>query len=549
MSDEHQEDEIREDDVEKDDVEEDDVLDLTEDMTSMAEPHDLRASTPAPPASPFTLLVAPRGEKERRESRTSYTPEKKSDSNSVFVPMGSSDAVVTSTIRTLGEEEDEPDDGESIEAEGTNEVLELGQEMVVADESEPEEKPEEEEPEEEEPEEEKSEEDPEEKPEEEKPAEESEEEPIDLGEDHIVEEGGEAAAGTDEQEDGAQVAHPFDFGTPEMVFDSAGVDEGQEGEEEEEFEELGEDELEEESDEAEGGESIDVEIDLTDAEDLTDLTPMSETFLKKAATGVQGAKPRKRRKRRKLKKEWWKQIFDDDYMLLLPKYAKRDTRREVDFIKSNLDLPPEGLVLDLACGAGRHAVAMAKKNYRVVGVDLSLSMLALAGDQAQEAGQKINLIHGDMRDLGFDSTFDGIYCLGTSFGYFDEATNLKVLDGVYKALKPGAQFLLEIANRDFVTTKQPNLMWFEMENVISMEETDFNYISSRLVVTRQLIINGGERQAKHEISLRLYSLHEIGQLLHSVGFAVKKVSGHYATPGAFFGPDSSQIIIVAERRK
>ena len=96
--------------------------------------------------------------------------------------------------------------------------------------------------------------------------------------------------------------------------------------------------------------------------------------------------------------------------------------------------------------------------------------------------------------------------------------------------------------------KQPNLTWFEGQDVVCMEETNFNYINSRLYVTRQLIVGGGVRQAKHEFSVRLYSLHEVGQILHSVGFAVNHVSGHTATPGSFFGPDSARMIIRAERR-
>jgi hypothetical protein len=88
-----------------------------------------------------------------------------------------------------------------------------------------------------------------------------------------------------------------------------------------------------------------------------------------------------------------------------------------------------------------------------------------------------------------------------------------------------------------------------MDGVVCMEETDFNYINSRLYVTRQLILNNGTRQKKHEYSVRLYSLHEVGQLLHNAGFAVTKVSGHHATPGSFFGTDSPSIFIVAERRR
>lgn len=254
------------------------------------------------------------------------------------------------------------------------------------------------------------------------------------------------------------------------------------------------------------------------------------------------------RKSRGKKREWWATIFDDEYLMLLPERSSYEQQKQIDFIQRYLGLPPGALLLDLACGNGRNSIGMAQRNYRIVGVDLSLSMLARAGDAAQEAGQKINFIHGDMRDLGFDKTFDGVFSLDTSFGYFDEPTNMKVLQGIYRALKPGGTFLLELANRDFVIRQQPNMVWFQMDNMVCMEETDFNYINNRLYISRQLIIGDNEKQSKHEFSLRLYSLHEIGQLLHLAGFAVIKVSGHRATPGAFFGPESSKLIIIAERR-
>jgi hypothetical protein len=81
-----------------------------------------------------------------------------------------------------------------------------------------------------------------------------------------------------------------------------------------------------------------------------------------------------------------------------------------------------------------------------------------------------------------------------------------------------------------------------------MEETDFNFINNRLYINRQIIIGDNERQTHHEFSLRLFSLNEIGQYLHHAGFAVLKVSGHRATPGAFFGAESPKIIVVAKRR-
>lgn len=331
------------------------------------------------------------------------------------------------------------------------------------------------------------------------------------------------------------IEHPFDFGTPEMVFDA--VDH-----EPEAYEELDDTELQEEPDEGQA-EVDSVEIDLAEAEDLT--APIRPA---KAMPVLPAAARGKMKRRRKRTSEWWMHIFDDDFMLLAREPSKWGMRREVDFVDQALGVAQGSLVLDLACGMGLHAVAMAKRNYRVVGVDLSLSMLARAGENAQEAGQKINFVHGDMRDLGFDRTFDAVYCIGTSFGFFDEETNRKVLEGVHRALKPGAVLLLELVNRDFVLGRQPNLTWFEGQDVVCMEETDFNYINSRLYVTRQLIVGGGVRQARHEFSLRLYSLHEVGQILHSIGFAVNHVSGHTATPGCFFGADSARMIIRAERR-
>ena len=236
----------------------------------------------------------------------------------------------------------------------------------------------------------------------------------------------------------------------------------------------------------------------------------------------------------------------DDYVSTIPKATVRGDQRKVNFIEKSLALASNALVLDLACGNGRHSVGMAKRGYRVVGIDLSLPMLAQAAELAQEERQNINFIHGDMRDLSFDKTFDAVFCMGTSFGYFEDDTNEKVLQGVLRALKPGGCFLLEVANRDHVVGQTPELTWFEGNGSVCMEETSFNYRTSRLVVTRQLIMDGG-RQVQNDISIRVYSLHEIEQLLLQTGFEILTVSGHTATPGAFFGPDSVRIFVCAKR--
>jgi hypothetical protein len=68
-----------------------------------------------------------------------------------------------------------------------------------------------------------------------------------------------------------------------------------------------------------------------------------------------------------------------------------------------------------------------------------------------------------------------------------------------------------------------------------------------VVSSRSIVFDDG-RQIEQEISLRAYSLHEVGKLLHGAGFRVLSVSGGLAARGRFFGKDSRQIIVVAERR-
>ena len=218
----------------------------------------------------------------------------------------------------------------------------------------------------------------------------------------------------------------------------------------------------------------------------------------------------------------------------------------MDFVERALGVAKTARILDLGCGDGRQAVELAHRDYEVVGLDLSLPMLARAGEAAQAKGVKINFIQGDMRDLRFDGAFDAVYCVGATFGYFDDDTNQAVLASTFRALKPGGRLLLSMINRDYVTYNQPRSTWFQGDDRQYLEDTDFNFITSRLVVKRSWATSAGDQETV-EYTIRLYSLHELGKILHAAGFRVIEVSGHVVTPGTFFGADSATLLLVAER--
>ncbi|MGF1467487.1 MAG: methyltransferase domain-containing protein [Sandaracinaceae bacterium] len=245
--------------------------------------------------------------------------------------------------------------------------------------------------------------------------------------------------------------------------------------------------------------------------------------------------------------EWWRSLFDDDYLRTVPIPVPKNIKRQCDFIVERLGLAPGATLLDVGCGLGLHAVELTRRGYLVVGLDLSQSMLQRAEEEAKEHGLPINFLHADMREMTFDGGFDAVLCWGTTFGYFDDETNRRTIRRIYDALKPKGLLLLDVVNRDFVIRQQPNLVWFEGDGCVVMEETQCNFISSRLRVKRTVILDDG-RQHDTVYSLRLYSLHELGKILHQRGFRVVEVSGLESHPGVFFGADSPKMIVLAERR-
>ncbi len=243
---------------------------------------------------------------------------------------------------------------------------------------------------------------------------------------------------------------------------------------------------------------------------------------------------------------WYQELFSQDYIRSEPPTTGEQLRTEVDFIESALSVPSGGRMLDLGCGYGRHTVPLARRGYEMVGLDLSLDLLQNALRRAQAKQASIKFVHGDLRDLEFDQVFDGAFCFNTTFGYFTEAQNLIVLRGVYRALKPGGRFLIDVANRDHAIQSIPARNWWEGDGCLIQEDVDFDHLTSRLMTKRFLVYADGT-QREYDIALRLFSAHEVLAMLRLVGFRFVELSGSLHTPGAFFGASSERVLLTVER--
>lgn len=246
---------------------------------------------------------------------------------------------------------------------------------------------------------------------------------------------------------------------------------------------------------------------------------------------------------------WYANVFNEDYLRTLPRSLPRQTMREVRFIIDKLGIQRGARVLDLCCGAGRHTVELAAKGFDMVGVDLSMFLLKRALDTATKKKLSIKFVHGDMRKLTFRSIFDAVFNVQTSFGYFDDLTNFKVLQSIYASLKPGGIFLIETVNRDFIMDDMPLRLFWMGDGCKVLEESNVESLSGVLKVKRSIVLDDNSKPPYEQtMSIRLYSTTEMRQLLSRAGFNVLELVGDFSLPDPrHFGAYSPHNIFIAEK--
>lgn len=132
----------------------------------------------------------------------------------------------------------------------------------------------------------------------------------------------------------------------------------------------------------------------------------------------------------------------------------KGTAQEVGFLVELLKLPAGARVLDVGCGPGRHAVALAQAGLAVTGVDISAPFLEIAAHQAREAGVSAAFFECDARRMPFDEEFDAVIsiCQG-AFGLMGDDDSI-VLKRMAEAAKPGAPVVVTAFNAYFSVRHQ-----------------------------------------------------------------------------------------------
>jgi len=124
---------------------------------------------------------------------------------------------------------------------------------------------------------------------------------------------------------------------------------------------------------------------------------------------------------------------------------------ELPFIRRILEQAQARSVLDVACGGGHHAIALAREGYTVAGADLSQEMIALAQHNARQAGVSVRFEAAGFADLDqfAPQHFDAVLCLGNSLPHvLTGEDQLAALRAMYDRLHGGGVLILQNLNYD-----------------------------------------------------------------------------------------------------
>ena len=198
----------------------------------------------------------------------------------------------------------------------------------------------------------------------------------------------------------------------------------------------------------------------------------------------------------------------------------KGTEQEVDYLVEALDLSSGSRVLDVGCGPGRHALALARRGMRVHGFDISTAFVEVARATAERDGLSdvATFERLDARVADFPPIFDAAICLCQgAFGLMDHLSHdLEVLSGLAGALRPGGAFALSAFSAYFAV-KYHDQAVFDASAGVTSESTT--------------VRNSAGEQMDAELRTGCFTPRELRLMCRQVGLSVEAV--HSVEPGAY----------------
>ncbi|WFD11261.1 class I SAM-dependent DNA methyltransferase [Tepidibacter hydrothermalis] len=193
--------------------------------------------------------------------------------------------------------------------------------------------------------------------------------------------------------------------------------------------------------------------------------------------------------------------------------------------KENVDVKN---ILELACGTGNLTIPFAKKDYDILGIDISEDMLSVAREKCIDDGIEVVFLNQDMTELDFEIyNLDCVLCACDGFNYILEDEDIQtIFHNVYELLKQKGVFIFDISSYNKLSNILGNNTFGEnREDITYIWENYFDYESDIVEMDLAFFTREGEHYQKFEEThyQRAYKNDEILSMLKNVGFEDVKV--------------------------
>lgn len=228
-----------------------------------------------------------------------------------------------------------------------------------------------------------------------------------------------------------------------------------------------------------------------------------------------------------------------------PLLTAERTAKEIDFIISQIDIPPGGRILDVGCGPGRHSIELASRGFEVVGIDPSITMIQAARDRAEQADISL-IFHQDYgENFVSEKKFDAVLCLFTTLGQINDhrEDNAQMVKISGTNLDHGGYFILEIPNQEWIIR---NLKTYErFDEGHNYTEIFRDYSTESNIVTERFNLQDFQGSRSYYLKYRIYHLNEIKGMLADSDFSILSIYGGYLEKP--LSPDDPSIVLIAQR--
>jgi ubiquinone/menaquinone biosynthesis C-methylase UbiE len=208
-------------------------------------------------------------------------------------------------------------------------------------------------------------------------------------------------------------------------------------------------------------------------------------------------------------------------------------------------------LIDVACGSGEFALAMAQRGLQVTGVDQSPEMLVIARRNAQEKSIAITFLEQDMRRLELPTPVDAATCLYDSLNYLvTDADFREALGAIAGVVRPGGLFLFDMNTIQGLATRWGNRVWVIQDNeeALEVDQSEFDY-DAGIATLRVNAFLRRERDLYERIREihreRGYAVPTIDRELNAAGF---EVLGRWSNPEfSEITPQTGRVFYAARR--